>query len=119
MGEGRAQQVAADSLELFAVAAVGGGRGKAHPGLARVELARVAGDLGDEGHPVVLVVAGPGDEALLERVAEAGDAVTGVARVQVLTARAEVIVEFSPAAPVGDAHGVGRRVADRGAVLDG
>jgi hypothetical protein len=27
VGEGRAQEVAADSLELFAVAAVGGGRG--------------------------------------------------------------------------------------------
>jgi len=52
---------------------------KAHSGQARVELARVAVDLGDEGHPVVLVVAGPGDEALLERVAEAGDAVTGIA----------------------------------------
>ena len=47
------------------------------PGLTRAELARVAVDLGGEGHPVVFVVAGPGDQALLERVAEAGEALPG------------------------------------------
>ncbi len=45
------------------------------PGLTRAELARVAVDLG--GEAVVLVMTGPSDQALLERVAEAGDALPG------------------------------------------
>lgn len=55
----------------------------------------------------------------MEGVAEAGNAVTGIAGVEVFAAHAEVVLEVLAAAHVGDGDPGGRGAADVGAGLDG
>jgi hypothetical protein len=93
--------------------------GEPHAWQVRVEVAHRAESLPAATREAALVLMlGPGDEAVAEGVAEAGRAVAWVGGVEVFAAHPKVVLEVLAGAHVGDPDPIGRRAAHLGAGLD-